>query len=207
MHDLKNLIAQQSLVVENAEKHKGNPEFIDDAMATIKGGVNRLRRLIENIEHRSAGQPVERIELGKLIAQAVSQCSDQSPVPKAGKKGSKVWVRADKERLLMALYHALRNAQEATPPEGEVHIELSGDQKSCTIAVSDTGAGMDEAFIRDRLFRPFDSTKGTQGMGIGAYQMRETIRSMGGEVAVSSELGVGTLLTITLEVSAKLARI
>jgi len=72
---------------------------------------------------------------------------------------------------------------------------------NCVIAVSDTGDGMDEAFIRDRLFRPFDSTKGTQGMGIGAYQMRETILSMGGHVAVSSEPKSGTQVTITLKVA------
>jgi putative PEP-CTERM system histidine kinase len=201
MHDLKNLIAQQSLVVENAEKHKDNPEFIDDAMATIKGGVNRLRRVIEHIQQRSASQPVERTELGKLILQAVSQCSDRQPVPKVAIDDQQVWVRADKERLLMAVYHVLRNAQEATPPDGQVSIELSESDPNCAIVVSDTGDGMEESFIRDRLFKPFDSTKGTQGMGIGAYQMRETIRSMGGDVAVSSDLHAGTTVTITLKVA------
>ncbi len=198
MHDLKNLIAQQSLVVENAEKHKGNPKFIDDAMATIKGGVVRLRRMIEHIQQRSVGQPPQRTELGKLILQVVSQCGDRQPVPKASVGDKQLWVLADRERLLMAFHHALRNAQEATPPDGSVNIELSGDGTNCRIVVSDSGDGMDEVFIRDRLFRPFDSTKGTQGMGIGAYQMRETVRSMGGHVAVSSDPGSGTQITITL---------
>ena len=201
MHDLKNLIAQQSLVVENAEKHKGNPEFIDDAMATIKSGVERLRRVIERIQQRSVGPPVERTDLGKLILQAVSQCSDRKPVPRALLNDNQLWVRADRERLLMAIYHTLRNAQEASPPDGRVSIELIDDDTNCVIKVSDTGEGMDEAFIRDHLFRPFDSTKGTQGMGIGAYQMRETIRSMGGHVTVSSEPGSGTVVTITLQVA------
>ena len=201
MHDLKNLIAQQSLVVENAEKHKGNPEFIDDAMATIKSGVDRLRRIIERIQQRSIGPPVERMELGRLILQGVSQCNDRQPVPKALINDNQLWVRADRERLLMAIYHTLRNAQEATPPDGQVSIELIDDDTNCVIKVSDTGEGMDEAFIRDHLFRPFDSTKGTQGMGIGAYQMRETIRSMGGHVTVSSEPGSGTVVTITLQVA------
>jgi putative PEP-CTERM system histidine kinase len=201
MHDLKNLIAQQSLVVENAEKHKDNPEFIDDAMATIKGGVDRLRRVIENIQQNSIGQPVQRVELGKLILQVVSQCSDRQPVPKALIDDNQLWVRADKERLSMAVYHVLRNAQDATPPDGEVSIELVGNDTNCVIVVSDTGDGMDEAYIRDHLFRPFDSTKGTQGMGIGAYQMRETIWSMGGHVAVSSEPKSGTKVTMTLQVA------
>ena len=203
MHDLKNLIAQQSLVVENAQKHRDNPEFIDDAIATIKGGVSRLRRVIEHIQQRSVGPPLQRVELNQLINQAVSQCGDRMPSPEALVDGKQVWVRADRERLLMAVYHALRNAQEATPPEGEVRIELSDDGDDCTVLVTDTGAGMDEAFVRDRLFRPFDSTKGTQGMGIGAYQMRETIRSMGGSVSVQSLVGSGTIVSLGLRVADK----
>ena len=48
---------------------------------------------------------------------------------------------------------------------------------------------------------PSDSTKGTQGMGIGAYQMRETVRSMGGDVAVSSNTGEGTVVSMTLRIA------
>ena len=57
---------------------------------------------------------------------------------------------------------------------------------------------MDLAFVRNRLFRPFDSTKGADGMGIGAYQLRETVRSIGGDLSVESHPGEGTAITITL---------
>ena len=60
---------------------------------------------------------------------------------------------------------------------------------------------MDPEFIRDHLFKPFDSTKGVKGMGIGAYQIRETIRSAGGDVEVSSEPGNGTILRMKLPVA------
>jgi signal transduction histidine kinase len=67
---------------------------------------------------------------------------------------------------------------------------------------------MTAEFINERLFRPFDSTKGAQGMGIGAYQIRETLRAAGGEVEVSSVLGSGTtfrfrLAVVTVEPSAR----
>ena len=45
-----------------------------------------------------------------------------------------------------------------------------------------------------RLFRPFDSTKGSKGMGIGAYQTREYARWLGGDVEVQSTPGKGTRL-------------
>jgi signal transduction histidine kinase len=56
---------------------------------------------------------------------------------------------------------------------------------------------MDEEFIRTRLFQPFDSTKGA-GMGIGAYECRETIRALDGQLDVDSTPGHGTRFRISL---------
>ena len=47
MHDLNNLIAQQLLVVENADRHRHNPKFVDDAIETIAHSVARMKRLME----------------------------------------------------------------------------------------------------------------------------------------------------------------
>ena len=57
---------------------------------------------------------------------------------------------------------------------------------------------MSPEFIRDRLFRPFDSTKGLTGMGIGAFESREFIRALGGDLLVRSAPGQGTLFRILL---------
>ena len=57
---------------------------------------------------------------------------------------------------------------------------------------------MDEIFVRERLFSPFDSTKGLTGMGIGAYQSREYLRSEGGDIRVSSATGRGSSFVLTL---------
>jgi len=68
------------------------------------------------------------------------------------------------------------------------------------IEVADSGAGMSAEFVRDRLFRPFDSTKGPKGMGIGAYQVRDYVRSIRGDVAVSSSPGAGTVFSLSLPI-------
>ena len=57
---------------------------------------------------------------------------------------------------------------------------------------------MTPEFIRDRLFKPFDSTKGVQGMGIGVYQAREFARKYGGDLQVQSAVSKGTTMTLTL---------
>jgi putative PEP-CTERM system histidine kinase len=199
MHDLNNLIAQQSLIVENAEKHKGNPKFIDDALTTISGSVVRMRRVIDHLKQTSVVQPVQKVELGKLLMQAASDCESRDPSPRAAVGDKEVWVRADRDRLFMALTHAIRNAQDATPADGSVAVKLDHVDGIARIEIADTGCGMDETFIRERLFKPFDSTKGTQGVGIGAYQIRETIRAAGGKVSVESVVGQGTRLVVTLK--------
>ena len=199
MHDLKNVIAQQSLVVDNAQKHKNNPEFVEDAIETIKGGVVRMRRVIEQLKQSSVEHTLKRVEVNAIIEKAVSQCADHVPVPKTKQGKSRVWVRADPERLQMAVVHSIRNAQDATEPDGDVSVHLSHSADECRITVTDTGCGMDEAFVHERLFKPFDSTKGTQGMGIGAYQIRAPVQSIGGSVDINSVVGRGTTIVLTLK--------
>jgi signal transduction histidine kinase len=61
---------------------------------------------------------------------------------------------------------------------------------------------MTAEFIKERLFKPFDTTKGSKGMGIGAYQVREYVRSIGGRVKVESAVGRGSRFTIWLPLCA-----
>ena len=70
------------------------------------------------------------------------------------------------------------------------------------VDIRDNGSGMDETFIRERLFRPFDTTKGARGMGIGAYQAREYLRSVAGEVRVTSRPGAGTTFSLVFTAGA-----
>jgi signal transduction histidine kinase len=65
------------------------------------------------------------------------------------------------------------------------------------LTVADTGAGMDATFIRERLFRPFASTKGT-GMGIGAYECKEYVQELNGAIQVTSTPGRGTRFNVRL---------
>jgi signal transduction histidine kinase len=66
------------------------------------------------------------------------------------------------------------------------------------IEIVDDGMGMDEDFIRDRLFKPFFTTKASKGMGIGAYQAREYVRALGGALAVQSTPGRGSVFMVSL---------
>jgi signal transduction histidine kinase len=115
-------------------------------------------------------------------------------------------VNADPERLGAVIDHVIRNAQEATPAHAAVALRIDAVGEEAHIHVVDEGAGMDEEFVRQRLFRPFDSTKGSKGMGIGAYQAREYARWLGGDVEVQSAPGKGTDFCIRLPLCQKTNR-
>lgn len=191
MHDLKNSAAQLSLIVANAPRHKRNPEFVDDAIDTIANATDRITRLIELLQSGSTEASGRRTSLRSAVEKAASRCSGRQPAPRLRLPEQDMFVIAHPERLAVALEHAIRNAQDATGAEGEVSVELAESAGRATIVIQDTGCGMTPEFIRDRLFRPFDSTKGSKGMGIGAYQVREYVRQLGGDVDVQSRTAPG----------------
>jgi len=198
MHDLNNLIAQQSLIVENAEKHKRNPDFVDDAIDTIAGSVERMKRVMRQLKRDEAKRDAKSTELRFMVSAAVDNCSAKQPVPTLDLNGVNALLAVDAEQFTMVLTHLIRNAQDATPPDGNISVSCQEGEGQVTIDITDTGSGMTPEFIRDRLFKPFDSTKGAQGMGIGAYQAREFARKYGGELRVRSVVSQGTTVTISL---------
>ena len=101
----------------------------------------------------------------------------------------------------MILLHIIRNAQDATKNEGFIDVEVKTDTSHVLIDIEDNGCGMNEDFVKNRLFKPFDSTKSSMGMGIGAYQVREFIESMGGKLKISSQENIGTAVCIQLPLS------
>jgi putative PEP-CTERM system histidine kinase len=204
VHDLKNLIAQLSLLVSNAAKHKNNPLFIDDVVRTVENSVARMNRLLIQLRSGSAGtsDPVcadrALIELCALLREVAAAKASRKPIPTVECAEVGMAVLGDRDQLATAIGHIVQNAQEATPPQGTVRLRLESAAGQAIIEVEDSGSGMDASFIQERLFSPFDSTKGRAGMGIGAYESRELIRQMGGDIDVTSRPGEGTTFRIVL---------
>ncbi|HEY7771948.1 MAG TPA: ATP-binding protein, partial [Marinagarivorans sp.] len=195
--DLKNLIAQQSLLIENAAKHKDNPAFIEDAFSTIRGSVERLNVLLQKLQ-RSEPEASRNIDLKPVIIDAVGRCSRTLPIPSLRLDADNLKLLAAPDTLCMVLVHLIQNAQDATKPSGFVDVHIERTENHVQIKIDDNGKGMDENFIRHSLFKPFETTKTGKGMGIGVYQAKDYVEHLGGSVAVESQLDVGTTFTITL---------
>ena len=200
VHDIKNLVAQLSLVSSNAKKFRDNQDFLEDAFETIDNSVSKMNRLLQSLKKGSLGKQHDymHFELSEVIEQVVQQTSSNKPVPRAVdlEHGLVVWY--DREKLINVIQHLVQNAQEATPENGIVEVTLYREESTAKIRIRDSGTGMDQDFIRSRLFKPFDTTKGNAGMGIGVYESLEAMKSMGGDMDVISKPGEGTLFILTI---------
>ncbi len=197
VHDIKNLVAQLSLLLANAAKHKHKPEFQEDMLATIESSVTRMNRMLMKLREEPDATSEGIVDLGRMLQDVVRSKNAFSLKPTLDIQAESLNIRGDRERLIRVIGHIVQNAIEATPYTGRVDVKLVRQEEWAVITVTDTGVGMDDNFIRERLFRPFASTKGT-GMGIGAYESRSYVQELGGDIQVASQPGRGTCFTIRL---------
>ncbi|MDB5703305.1 MAG: histidine kinase, partial [Sphingomonas bacterium] len=104
---------------------------------------------------------------------------------------------ADPPRLEQLLGHLVQNAIEASAPSEPVTIVASTEGARILIDVIDSGCGMSPSFLREKLFKPFVSSK-PGGFGIGAFEALQLAQAMGGTVDVTSREGEGTRFRVTL---------
>jgi signal transduction histidine kinase len=153
------------------------------------------------MEQLSSGSKVPQrqpADLREAVTQAAKRCDAVNPLPAIDVGNVPLRVLADMERLTTVFEHLIRNAQDATDADGEIEVRAESSDGGVVVSIRDTGEGMTPEFVRERLFRPFDSTKGSQSMGIGVYQARDYVRTLGGQMEVSSMPDHGTTFTIRL---------
>ncbi len=198
VHDVKTVIAQLSLMIRNAQTHKSNPEFVDDMIATVENAVSRMQSLLTHLKDPLKATEPASCDVRQLLERVAEQCQTTPPRPQCAPTSPGMAVTGSMDRLLPAIEHLVRNAQEAASSEGHVSISASARDGWVSIRIADDGPGMSEQFVASRLFKPFDSTKGLTGMGIGAWQARETARHLGGDIRITSSPGRGTEVEVLL---------
>jgi putative PEP-CTERM system histidine kinase len=206
VHDLKNLIAQVGLIVKNAEKHKRNPEFVDDAITTLENVVTKMDHLITQLKKGHDPQyQNHRLNLADVAADvALQQAGNRPALQVLNTLTDDLFVVGEKTKITAILGHLVQNAQDATPADGFVKLILEKQPPHAIIKITDSGCGMDRKFIAERLFKPFDTTKGNAGMGIGVYEARDYIRRLAGSCHVDSAPGLGTTFTVCLPLAEEL---
>ncbi len=200
VHDLKNLVAQLSLLLANAERHRDNPEFQQDMLDTIGNVQSRMQGLL--LQLRAGTRPIEApapVPVIEVVNAAVRSKQVEAPAVRMELSAqlSGASVLGHRDRLERVIGHLIQNAAEASPRGAEVTVTAGLAQREVQIEVRDQGKGMSAQFIRERLFKPFQSTK-NHGMGIGAFESREYVRELGGSLEVESRENEGSTFRIRL---------
>jgi putative PEP-CTERM system histidine kinase len=184
-------------MLSNSDKHKHKPEFQNDMIETVSHSVDKMKRLLFQLRGGYTLEPPAPIALGEMLKQSVAARSGLAPAPRFENWHQPVVVLGHRARLERVIGHLIQNAIEATPAGGEVAVRLALQGGSAVVTISDTGSGMSEQFIRDRLFKPFESTK-SAGMGIGTYETQQYIRELNGQIEVESREAHGTVFRVLL---------
>jgi putative PEP-CTERM system histidine kinase len=197
VHDLKNLVAQLSLMLRNAEKHQDNPEFQRDMLDTVAHVVTRMNALM--LQLHTGATPVENarpVELAPIVQRV---CSSKAIGTRRLALDAKRGVHAlgHEDRLEHVIGHLVQNALDATGGDGEVRVSVGWHEKYALVEVVDTGVGMTAEFQRERLFKPFETTKAS-GMGIGVYESQQYVAGLGGRIVVQSREGAGTRVRVLI---------
>ncbi len=198
VHDLKNVQAQLALITTNAEKHRSNPEFINDVFETVESATQRLEKVLSQLRKKQVEQSSHsHADLATIITKVVAQCNIRQPKVNFEQQGL-CSTFIDSESFQSVIHHLIQNAQEATQSDGWVKVSIIEKKRTIRILVEDNGCGMSEEFVNARLFRPFDTTKGNAGMGIGVFEAKQFFESMAGIIKVESVPKQGTVFTIDL---------
>lgn len=206
-HDLKNAIAGLSMLVTNMERQFHREEFRADAIESLREATEKLKRTVARLsepartlsgEYRLKARPTDLVPLVRRVLAAHAE--PHRPLYEIDERLPDTLIATvEADRVENVLENLVINALEAMGAKGgRLTVEagtLEGDM--VFLAVTDTGTGMSDEFIKTRLFRPFSTTK-TKGIGLGAFTCREIVEAHGGRLEVESKPGAGTRFRVVL---------
>ena len=221
IHDIKNQIATLSLIVQNAEKNLRDPSFQESMLSSVRNCAGHLQSLIHKLTVAPKQQEIvlDFQDVVKVINEVIegSGIKALEDVKLTIDAEPKVRGYMDRRSLYFILKNLIQNALDAMRnrgnllitvgtlvhvPEGLAIFYRSGTKffssYSCYIIVEDNGPGMSNEYVKDKLFRPFSTTK-EKGIGIGLYQCKSLAEKMGGKILCYSKLDEGTKFCVLLK--------
>lgn len=205
-HDLKNAINGLSMYVANMEQQFEDPAFRAESVAALTDATQKLQSLVDRLSNPvttlsgeyKRPQPTDLVPLLRDVLKRVvgpnarmHRIDVQLP--------ERLVALIDGERIQTVFENLILNAVESMSQEAGT-LTLTGardDSGKIVITVTDTGVGMTDGFIEQKLFHAFATTK-KKGMGLGLYTCREVVTANGGSINVTSKVGVGTTFSVVL---------
>jgi PAS domain S-box-containing protein len=154
--------------------------------------------------------PVE-LSMAEIPVEETLRTAEGLVAPQLAKKGISyshrsgdpaLTVFADREKVQQIVVNLLANATKFTLPGGSVGLEWSVENETLLVRIRDTGLGIPE-HMTEQIFEPFvqirpPGSPPTGGTGLGLPISRDLARAMGGDIRVSSAVGIGSVFTLLL---------
>lgn len=201
VHDLKNAAASLNLMLNNLPVHFDDPSFREDALRGIGNTARRIDKMIGRLTALRQRPDSQRIQadLNQLISESLNSIDDMPHVELTKDLQPLPGILADHDQIRSVVTNLVLNARDAVGPEGRICLRTEHLGRNVVLSVKDTGCGMSPAFVKDSLFRPFQSTK-AKGLGIGMFQSRMIVEAHGGSIRVDSETGNGSTFWVSLPI-------
>ncbi len=202
VHDLKNAASTLNLMLQNFPVHYHDPQFRADALRGIGETTSRINQIIERlsaVRNKLELRP-EEIDLNALVSQELQAVNGSSGIEINKELGVLPHVSADVEQMRSVITNLLLNARDAVGEIGRIEVKTAESDGWVILSVRDNGCGMAPEFVRDFLFRPFQTTK-KKGLGIGMFQTKMIVEAHRGHLRVQSELGKGTDFQVALPIN------
>lgn len=210
-HDIRNPVAAIRGAAQYLQEEHHQGRVLDPHVVyldLIVERTERLERVISDYQRMARVEPAfASIDLNALVEQVVTgsaAASAEGIEIRVDLAPESPRVSADADLLSYALENVVRNAAEAMPDGGTLTVstELAsprsvGRPRAC-IRVTDTGQGMDVR-VQERAFDPFYTTK-SEGSGLGLPFVARVARAHGGDVSITSGLGLGTTVELELPI-------
>jgi signal transduction histidine kinase len=207
IHDLRNLMVSLGYIESVLQQREVAP----DVMESVQVGMQGVSNLIHTLEAmhqfaRGGGLQLEKCKLAPSAvvhdAIAISRMDLSYRMHKVGVRIDEDLpaVNGDRQKLTQVLVNLVRNALQATAQWRNVTIEASRKNGTIIFAVEDEGPGVPRE-LRDSLFKPFVSSKGEGGMGMGLYMAKLIVDSHQGEIAVLDRPEGGARFEVRLAVA------
>jgi signal transduction histidine kinase len=213
-HELRTPLSIISLESERALSSTRSADDYKQSLSVVQTECGYMARLVDDLlalakaDSGEAQRPAELVDLGDVAVEAMERYA-----PLAAGRGvslsagelPEVLVRGDRAALATAVGNLVGNAVKYTGPGGHVSVALAADGKDATVRVADDGPGIPEeklGRVFDRFYRVDESRSEADGIpagsGLGLAIVKAIAQSHGGEVAVASELGRGSVFSIIL---------
>jgi two-component system OmpR family sensor kinase len=185
-----------------------DPELRSESLDVIAAEAGRLERLVGDVldlAKLNADRFTvlhEEVDMKRLIDRAYSAFAEEArrrAIDYREEVRARPVIISDGDRVLQVITNLLSNAFRWTPDGGRIGLELTAENGRVSVAVEDSGPGIDRG-ERERIFRPFWSHDGG-GTGLGLAIARELALALGGRIVLQSEPGRGSRFELVLPAS------